>query len=316
MAAPLRIHHLHAIVLRRANRLLAGISLPSAVEVRSLPIWVYKCNSRNLPYQRSYGDWAEFFRARRPRWWGRVAWTPELSKLRPGDIVLAYQSNRNELVGIAKVLRWKRHRRHGLLPILQPLQLVGVRIRPLKKSHPEIAAIPAFKGGPIRTLYEISVSDARRLLKAAGLQLSNAWPASLSSPTHEQGAGFGLPEANRQVEQAAVQVVMRHFRKRGWTVRDVSSENRGYDLLCSRGRREFHVEVKGAAGNYPEFSITVNERRTWRNDRSFVLAVVLQALSQPKLLLFRGPEALRRFRFRPLSYMARLLVGKGFRKPA
>ncbi len=269
--------------------------------------WVYKCNSLGLPYQRSWGDWADFFAAAKPRWWGFANLTPELNKLRPGDIILAYQTNRNELVGLAKVLRWEQHRWHGRVPILEPLHFVGVRVRPLKKSNPKIAAIPAFQGGPIRTLYEISARDTRRLLKAAGLELPKTWPINLIGPSDHKGAGFGLPEENRRVEETAVNFVRLHFRRRGWTVRDVSAEHRGYDLLCQRGTRELHVEVKGISGGRPLFSITANERDRWAKDRNFVLALVLHALGRPKLRQFRGPERLRLFRFRPLSYMAQMV---------
>jgi len=32
--------------------------------------WVYKCNSKDREYQRTYGDWAEVFESAGPQWWG------------------------------------------------------------------------------------------------------------------------------------------------------------------------------------------------------------------------------------------------------
>ena len=67
--------------------------------------WIYKCNARNKPHQVSFGDWDHFFAEPGDGKWGSTEWTPELCKARPEDTVLAYQTDRNEFVGIAKVVR-------------------------------------------------------------------------------------------------------------------------------------------------------------------------------------------------------------------
>lgn len=90
---------------------------------------------------------------------------PELRQLQKSDMVIAYQTNRNELVGLAKVHRTCER---DSFVYLTPIEEIRVKVRPLKKSDPEIAAISALQPGPIRTIYEISLADARRMLKAAG----------------------------------------------------------------------------------------------------------------------------------------------------
>jgi mRNA-degrading endonuclease RelE of RelBE toxin-antitoxin system len=66
--------------------------------------WVYKCNSRNREYQRAFGDWREFFEENEPdQHWGKSEWVPDLARLKQGDLVIAYQTDRNEIVGLAKV---------------------------------------------------------------------------------------------------------------------------------------------------------------------------------------------------------------------
>jgi len=60
--------------------------------------WVYKCNSKDREYQRTYGDWAESLRVRDLQLVGTTKIVPELSKASVGDTVLAYQTDRNELV--------------------------------------------------------------------------------------------------------------------------------------------------------------------------------------------------------------------------
>ena len=88
------------------------------------------------------------------------------------------------------------------------------------------------------------------------------------------------------MERAAVRYVMRHYGSKGWSARDVSSKNHGYDLKCKNYRKEHHVEVKGARGEGQRFVLTARELKTWTNDKQFVLAFVGNALSTKPLLAF------------------------------
>lgn len=128
--------------------------------------WMYKNNSLNRSHQAAWGDWRELFDRGKADSWGRVEWTPDLARLQPGDGVLAYQTNRNELVGVAEVVGLRRSK-HTESLWLKPIEPLGVKLLPLKRSDPAIAAIPALKQGPVRTIYEMTVSDAERLLEAA-----------------------------------------------------------------------------------------------------------------------------------------------------
>jgi hypothetical protein len=128
--------------------------------------WVYKCNSRNNSYQNAYGDWREFFDDRAAGGviarWGLTSYVPALAELRPGDMVLAYQTDRNELVGLVRMAK-----RVGEEIYFEPVEQIGVKVRPLKKANPAIEAIPALQPGPVQTLYSISETDALRLLSDA-----------------------------------------------------------------------------------------------------------------------------------------------------
>ena len=59
----------------------------------------------------------------------------------------------------------------------------------------------------------------------------------------EQRGEFGAP--NPLVEEAAVLWVTEHYEEYGWKVRSKEAEKIGYDLLCTQGHEERHVEVKG-----------------------------------------------------------------------
>jgi len=267
--------------------------------------WIYKCNSRNMPYQVAFGDWLDFFVDGRPDRWGSTQWVPTLAKAKPQDIILAYQTNRNELVGLAKVVALRRRGTHLDL-ILEPTKRIGIKIRPLKVLDSKIAAISALKPGPIQTLYPIQRVDAQRLLRAAGLHVRLERQAARSEVVGPvSGAGFGSFDANQRVERSAVQHVLRHFSSCGWRVRDVSKERRGYDLYCSRKGLHLKVEVKGIAGTKRRFQITAAEHKLWSQDQRFVLALVTRACRKhatPEL--FRGPASIRRFHFAPLQFTA------------
>jgi hypothetical protein len=266
--------------------------------------WIYKCNTKEHPYQVAVGDWDDFFRFKRPQRWGSTEWIPGLIKAQPGDVIIAYQTNRNELVGLARVLRHKRRGQYLDL-ILKPIRTIRVKVRPLKLANRSVGAIPALHPGPIRTLYKISTPDARSLLAAAGIRApSDKGPSDSGIPIGGGGGGFGDTKENKRVEAAAMRFVLRDYRSRGWNVTDVSAQFLGYDLLCTKRRHVAHVEVKGSSGSDLHFILTENERRTWAIDPAYILVLVTNARTRPKLYPFPGVQAMRRFRLKPVSYSA------------
>jgi len=128
--------------------------------------WIYKCNSKNQRHQVDHGDWERFFSRGRAGEWGTTDLVPALHQLKVGDTILAHQSDRNELVGVARVTEMTR-RRKCLAVILAPVEREGVKVRPSKKSDSRIAGIDALMPGKVKTIYDISANDARHLLKVA-----------------------------------------------------------------------------------------------------------------------------------------------------
>jgi hypothetical protein len=125
--------------------------------------WIYKCNSKGRARKDISGDWDEFF-ADPSGSWGNVNEVPDLRQLDRGDKVIAYQTDRNELVGVVKVLEAADLRGDVYFT---PVERIGAKVRPLKKKDPKIDAIPALQPAWIATLYPISPQDVDRLLKAA-----------------------------------------------------------------------------------------------------------------------------------------------------
>jgi len=121
----------------------------------------------------------------------------------------------------------------------------------------------------------------------------------------KSGAGFGNPETNKKVELAAVSYVTQWYETRGWSVRSVESEKRGYDLLCSKASTVEHVEVKGVQSVSPSFIITANEVRQAHNDAAFVVCVVTSALSDsPKMHSIRREDFINGYELSPLAFRA------------
>jgi hypothetical protein len=118
-------------------------------------------------------------------------------------------------------------------------------------------------------------------------------------------AGFGIPETNRKVERAAVKRVRRRYLTQGWEVTSLEHEKRGFDLLCKKGTAVREVEVKGVRGREVGFLVTAGELRKAREDRHFVLHVVVEALTKrAQIKTWRGKQMLRAFDFVPLQYQA------------
>jgi hypothetical protein len=90
--------------------------------------------------------------------------------MQPGDLVLAWQTDKHGAVGVCEVVAFKVTSR-GREPVLRPIERFPsfVRLHELKKTtFPELKSIAALKQGNIATLYETSRDEAWDLLRACG----------------------------------------------------------------------------------------------------------------------------------------------------
>lgn len=122
----------------------------------------------------------------------------------------------------------------------------------------------------------------------------------------DAGGGYKADsELRRQIEQAAVQHVTDVIINEGWSVESVEAKRCGYDLHCTKGDQERHVEVKGTQGSQPAFIITVQELRCSVEDDAFELWVVAEALANaPKAHRYSGAELSKHFQFQAVQYRA------------
>jgi hypothetical protein len=151
-----------------------------------------------------------------------------------------------------------------------------------------------------RSKQYLDKAKAAALLKRAGLKLKTPPIAVKVS-----GGGFGKPEQNRLVEQAACKAVCNHFTKRGYIIISREKENVGYDFDVTRKNEMIHVEVKGISGSALKFQITANEVACAKTDSKFRLAVVTEATTpQKKVHFFSRKVFLKSFELTPLAYFA------------
>ncbi len=124
---------------------------------------------------------------------------------------------------------------------------------------------------------------------------------------YKTGAGFGNPETNRKVEQAAISFVTKFYEEHGWSVQSVEADKCGYDLRCVSSGVEEHIEVKGVQGEIPSFIITAGEVRQSKTNSLFKICIVTCALSnQPKLFRYDASDFASKFNLDPLSFRASL----------
>jgi hypothetical protein len=173
--------------------------------------WIYKCNATNSSGPDT-GDWRAVFAKQGAQPWGTDT-LKGMNKVRRGDRVLALQSDRHELVGIALILGFVTLRT-GRYVRLRPLESLHVKIPPLKKQDPTIASIPALKGGPVASVYDISDEDAERLLSAArGAKAARRLTAEEIDVdiTYPEGAMTEIPVNAYERNAAARRACLRHW---------------------------------------------------------------------------------------------------------
>ncbi|MFF5638118.1 protein NO VEIN domain-containing protein [Streptomyces sp. NPDC012825] len=130
------------------------------------------------------------------------------------------------------------------------------------------------RSGTDRGMGKLVQMPAQRLLELAGIPVDPDQPADVpldKSPgfTAEQvegkkkpqrrrrGAGYiSDPKKRKAIELHAEDHAVAHYEKDGWTVEKLGKP---YDLRCTRGTEERHVEVKGTTGAPTSVELTINE---------------------------------------------------------
>lgn len=90
-------------------------------------------------------------------------------------------------------------------------------------------------------------------------------------------------EKRKKVELAAMDMTWIYFESRGFTVYDVSKENKGWDIEAIKGVKKFFIEVKGLSGSLSSIELTPNEYKN-STRKNFILSIVYNALDSNKAI--------------------------------
>jgi len=111
---------------------------------------------------------------------------------------------------------------------------------------------------------------------------------------HPEREAFAPMVRDEEVERVAMEEAMRYERARGWEPEDVSTEDRGFDILSRHpesGQVRF-IEVKDRASVGPVV-LTRNEYKTAERLRAdYWLYVVLDCATKPRLIPIQDPVRL------------------------
>lgn len=192
-----------------------------------------------------------------------------------------------------------------LYPLLEPSHREAIR-RAAKRFN------PATRRGHSPAMVDYVAAQVGRSLPQPSYVPPPDLKATRRPPPARSGGGFGTFETNALVEKAAIEAVTKRYRGDGWSVQSVEAEKCGYDLLCTCGAEERHVEVKGSSGAEQKFIITANELDVANRDPAFVLALVTSALGdEPSIYEWPVSEFLRAFSLRPISFVATRVAAPG-----
>lgn len=208
------------------------------------------------------------------------------------------------------------NRLHKVVMLLWLAESAGVPRDLLEKAS---AAVPEDASEPTRSAHFRKVVPWRIVKAALATKVPSppkvpkpidslkALEAKAEISLRAAGTGFGTPEENKKVEEAAIAFVRTHLEKLGWKVLSVEHEKgRGFDLDCSRpGGGQLHVEVKGISGETCAFILTNREFNRAKEGGNFQIYAVTSALeARPGLTIISGPALERDFRLKAIQWMA------------
>lgn len=124
-------------------------------------------------------------------------------------------------------------------------------------EHPALLSnlnVARARGG---SAFRLKATEWTRIAKAA--RCVSPCPNADTEPRPGSGQGRATSaEERREIELLAMTVATEHYERLGYAVADVSSHE-SYDLRCSRGESELHVEVKGTRSDGRAILLTANE---------------------------------------------------------
>ena len=184
--------------------------------------------------------------------------------------------------------------------VRQAIEISSVEPAPKRSMRSVVYGRVLGKGDRIYDTYVNRPAPESRGRNPISYVPDEAAPETEAFHVGADGAGFGDPDANREVGLVAMSFISGQYTVDGWIVEDVSALNCGWDITATKGPRVRHIEVKGVAGPVPKVLVTGNELRAAGHDLNWLLVVVTNALTSPSSHEY-GPDEIRRLAV-PLAY--------------
>lgn len=143
--------------------------------------------------------------------------------------------------------------------------------------------------------------------------VSSADPSKLQKRLSSRQGRLVNERVRKLIELTAEDQAVDHYSDNGWTVERVGTQKLGYDLRCTKGELELHVEVKGTIGRGLEVTLTPNEVVHCRQYPNMSLVVVSEIeIAEDETVRDRGkllvidPWTLEDSRLTPSEYAYRV----------
>ena len=135
--------------------------------------WMYKWNDKGRFHRGKGRKWDEVFDSGAEftgygfdNPFGRKL-IPEVA---PGDVIIAYQTDRRAAVGICEVLEVETNESEPRLRFVARRRFASpVKLHDLKRSDKQLSEVEALRQGPVQILYRLTPDEAGTVLNACGL---------------------------------------------------------------------------------------------------------------------------------------------------
>lgn len=158
--------------------------------------------------------------------------------------------------------------------------------------------IPNGKGGMTRNSLWYADSDQGKEFVKTLEQTITQYGNERASPPKKTKKGRTNQDQEQKVriEKIAIAECQEYYEKIGYKVKSVEKDNYGWDLEATQSKNRLRIEVKGLSASVLAIELTPNEYVAFGAKRpDYRLAVVVDALTKPKLLICRYSVPSRRW---------------------
>ena len=116
--------------------------------------------------------------------------------------------------------------------------------------------------------------------------IENPVPFAITNNDNVKKGWLQDAELRKKIEMAAMEYTIDYYSEKGYKIKDVHRENKGWDIEASRGSSTLHIEIKGTQHQFSSIELTPNEYKRFKSHKkSYRLCVVSHVLDNSKTKL-------------------------------